>query len=106
MAQTAKEQSSTKFLEFDALQRIQQEVLGTETLPVFRTRDAFAKEGRERYPLGTDTEVRFRKCLKQGTSDIFFEVSENALDGRGANGRWFLAAANRNSCSMRNRSGR
>jgi hypothetical protein len=53
-----------KPLDFERLARLQGLVLGIPKAE-FRTGDAFAKRGRERYPLEPDTRERFERCLDE-----------------------------------------
>ncbi|ACU70114.1 filamentation induced by cAMP protein Fic [Catenulispora acidiphila DSM 44928] len=52
-------------LDFELLRRWQQHVLNTPQPPSFRDLPAFAKGGRERYGIGTDTRARFDGCLAE-----------------------------------------
>lgn len=52
-------------LDFELLCGWQQHVLGTDQPPLFRSRPAFAKEGRERYGIGPDTRARMDSCLAE-----------------------------------------
>ncbi|KAH3742997.1 Fic family protein [Pelomyxa schiedti] len=58
-------------LTFELISTWQQTVLGTATVPKFRTTDAFAKEGSERYPYTATTQAQFTSALSQseGTSN-------------------------------------
>ena len=52
-------------LTFAVLASWQREVLGTPGISAFRTGDAYAKGGRERYGLGPDTRSDFDACLRE-----------------------------------------
>ncbi|WP_157435647.1 Fic family protein [Actinospica robiniae] len=52
-------------LDFALLARWQREVLGTTEVPAFRTGDAYAKGGRERYGLSPHTWSDFDACLRE-----------------------------------------
>jgi hypothetical protein len=56
--------SRGKPLDFAALAKVQQIILGVATAK-FRAGDAFAKQGRERYVLEPDTRERFERCLEE-----------------------------------------
>ncbi|MCT7355115.1 Fic family protein [Streptomyces sp. 15-116A] len=56
--------SAQRFLDFELLAGWQRLVLGLPDVS-FRTLPAFAKGGRERYGLHTDTRERFEECLAQ-----------------------------------------
>ena len=43
----------------------QQIVLGLDAAPVFRSRDAYAKAGRERYSAGPEVAPHFDRCLEE-----------------------------------------
>jgi hypothetical protein len=50
------------------LARCQREVLGADAEPRFRQRDAFAKEGRERYGISEETQREFERCLAEANA--------------------------------------
>ncbi|MEV8533901.1 Fic family protein [Streptomyces sp. NPDC051211] len=52
-------------LDFALLAGWQREVLGTAGTPAFRTGDAYAKAGRERYALTPRTGTQFTACLRE-----------------------------------------
>lgn len=52
-------------LDFALLASWQREVLGTPTVSAFRTGDAYAKGGRERYGLSSHTPSDFESCLRE-----------------------------------------
>ncbi|WP_254897585.1 Fic family protein [Kitasatospora sp. NA04385] len=57
-------------LDFELLRGWQQHVLGTNQPPPFRSRPAFAKEGRERYGIGPDTRARMDSCLAESSPGL------------------------------------
>ena len=56
-------------LDVELLRGWQQHVLGTPQPPAFRSLPAFAKDGRERYGIGSDTRTRLDHCLAQSAAD-------------------------------------
>jgi Fic/DOC family protein len=56
-------------LDFELLRTWQRHVLGTPQAPPFRGLPAFAKEGRERYGIDTDTRGRLDACLAESAPD-------------------------------------
>lgn len=56
-------------LTFARLAGWQRLLLGTAGAPAFRTDDAFAKGGRERYPLTPDTEADFARLLRDSEEE-------------------------------------
>lgn len=61
----------------------QQRVLGSAAVPEFRTGDAFAKGGQERYSLGPDTEAELSRCLLEANgppADAVWRAARVYLD--------------------------
>ncbi|MEU5429592.1 Fic family protein [Streptomyces olivoreticuli] len=56
-------------LDFELLRSWQQHVLGTPQPPPFRSSPAFAKGGRERYGISSDTRARLDACLAESAND-------------------------------------
>lgn len=52
-------------LTMSLLAQCQQIVLGLDAAPAFRTRDAYAKAGRERYSAGPEVARHFDRCLEE-----------------------------------------
>ncbi|MGP3691275.1 Fic family protein [Streptomyces sp. IBSNAI002] len=69
-------------LDFELLRCAQQHVLGTPELPPFRDLPAFAKAGRERYGINTDTRARFDVCLAESARDAQSPVPLTARAAR------------------------
>ncbi|MFE2872369.1 Fic family protein [Embleya sp. NPDC059259] len=65
-------------LDFELLRGWQQYVLGAPQPPPFRTRPAFAKAGRERYGIGSDTRGRLDACLAESASAPALEGGASA----------------------------
>ncbi|KAH3766879.1 Fic family protein [Pelomyxa schiedti] len=57
-------------LSFELIGTWQQTLLGSPSVPKFRTTDAFAKSGEERYPFTSSTVTEFQSALQQSESDI------------------------------------
>ncbi len=68
--------TADKALDFELLARWQRNILGVARAP-FRSGPAFAKRGRERYGLDTDTPARLEVCLA-GSRDPALPVASRA----------------------------